>query len=141
VTDRVLIVPTSSWTRPHQLAAAVAAAAGPDAIVRVLIPAVLPPTLPITACPPRVGARLDAQREAAASALCGRGRGSVVIAPARSVAALLAVAPPPDRLVLVGGAGWSLRRAARGLAGGGVTILPAGAGRARTPQPRPAART
>ena len=87
-------------------------------VVRVLIPAVLPATLPITAWPPRLADRLDRLREAAER---GRRRRCappcrVEIVPCRSVSALLDAVWPVDALVLVGSAGWGVRRAARGVA-------------------------
>jgi hypothetical protein len=86
-------------------------------IVRVLIPAVLPPTLPISAWPPGLAERLGRLRDAAEVVVASlHPRGRVEIAACRSVADLLSAAWPVDALVLVGGAGWSVRRAVRGLA-------------------------
>ncbi len=93
-------------------------------VVRVLLPAVLPPTLPITAWPRRLAARLEALRAAADEA--GRSLqppARVEIVPCRSVPALLDASWPVDALVLVGRAGWGVRRAARGVARD-VTIVP-----------------
>src|SRR6185312_1971804 len=89
-------------------------------VVRVVLPAVLPPTLPITAWPPR-GAADEAGRSL-------RPPARVEVVPCRSVPALLDASWPADALVLVGSAGWSVRRAARGVAGD-VTIVP-------SPRPR-----
>jgi hypothetical protein len=50
--------------------------------------------------------------------------------PCRSVAALLQAVWPVDSLVLVGGSGWSVRRAARGVAPD-VVVVPS-----RAPVPR-----
>jgi hypothetical protein len=103
--------------------------------VRVLLPAVLPPTLPIGAWPPRLAARLEGLRVAAGEAgasLTPPAR--VEIVPCRSIPALLNASWPVDALVLVGSAGWSVRRAARGVAPD-VTIVPSRAARRRRPAP------
>jgi hypothetical protein len=126
----VLIVCTDTRIEPQLLTGALAdaLARAPRAgvkVVRVLLPAVLPPTLPITAWPPRLAARLEALRAAADEAggsLTPPAR--VEIVPCRSVPALLDAHPAVDALVLVGSAGWSVRRAARGVAPD-VTIVPA----------------
>ncbi len=104
------------------------------AVVRVVLPAVLPPTLPISAWPPRLAERLELQR----AAVDERGRGlrprlRVEIVPCRSIPALLDASWPVDTLVVVGGAGWGVRRAARGVASD-VTIVPSRSTR-RRPQP------
>jgi len=125
----VLIVCTDTRVEPERLACAlrdaVAHVRGDEiAVVRVLLPAVLPPTLPIGAWPPRLAARLEALRASADRAgnlLTPTAR--VEIAPCRSIAALLNASWPVDALVVVGSAGWSVRRAARGVAPD-VTILP-----------------
>jgi hypothetical protein len=129
VRHHTLIVCTDTRVEPQLLTGALADAVGRaprDAIrvVRVLLPAVLPPTLPITAWPPRLAARLEALRAAADEA--GRSLqppARVEIVPCRSVPALLDASWPADALALVGSAGWSVRRAARGVAGD-VTIVP-----------------
>ena len=111
--------------------------------LKVLIPLVLPSTLPITACPPRIAARLQRLHEAASDAMDRVGvTGRVEIEPCRSVAALLRAVPAPDTLMLVGRAGWPVRRAARGVAPTTVT-WPQAAGRDsqrhhRVPRLRPA---
>jgi len=136
----VLIVCTDTRVEPERLAGALRDAVvrvprDEVAVVRVLLPAALPPTLPIGAWPPRLAARLEALRAAA-----NLGGGSltpparVEIVPCRSVPALLNASWPVDALVLVGSAGWSVRRAARGVAAD-VTIVPSGP---RTGRPRPA---
>lgn len=125
----VLIVATDSHVRPQLLADAVDCARertrGAVMVVNVQIPAVLPPTLPITAWPPRLAARLDRLRDAT-EALVGSltPPGRVEIVPCRSVAALLQAVWPVDTLILVGKAGWSIRRAARGVAPE-VVVIPA----------------
>jgi hypothetical protein len=117
----ILIVATGSHIPPQLLAGAVTAAMRrtPDAVmvVNVMIPAVLPPTLPVTAWPPRLAARLNRLHDAVEPVLESlQPKGRVEIVPCRSVAALLQAVWPVDRLVVVGRAGWSVRRAARGVA-------------------------
>ncbi len=100
-------------------------APGAVLVVNVQIPAVLPPTLPISAWPPRLAARLERLRdatEALVESLTPPGR--VEIVPCRSVATLLQAVWPVDTLILVGKAGWSIRRAARGVAPD-IVIIPA----------------
>ena len=125
----ILIVATDSHIQPQLLADAVTAATrrSSDAItvVNVMIPAVLPPTLPATAWPPRLAARLVRLHDAVEPILESlHPKGRVEIVPCRSVAALLQAVWPVDRLVLVGRAGWSVRRAARGVAPD-VVMVPA----------------
>jgi len=118
---QTLVVATDSHLSPDMLSTAIAEAAG-DALgfppfVEILLPAVLPPAMPISACPPRIAARLSTLRDRAAADLRTRHmRGRVEIVPCRSVPALLAAAEPVDTLVLAGRAGWTLRRAARAIA-------------------------
>lgn len=133
--QHILVVATDTHIPPQLLTDAVgdalARARGEIRVIRVMIPAVVPPTLPITAWPPRLAARLDALRDAAEGiAESLRPRGRVEIVPCRSVPALLQAVWPVDSLVLVGGAGWSVRRAARGVAPD-VVVVPS-----RTPVPR-----
>ena len=138
-----LIVCTDTRVEPQLLTGALADAVGRaprDAIrvVRVLLPAVLPPTLPITAWPPRLADRLEALRAAADEA--GRSLqppARVEVVPCRSVPALLDASWPADALVLVGSAGWSVRRAARGVASD-LTIVPSRRPRRRPRPARPA---
>jgi hypothetical protein len=140
VRHHTLIVCTDTRVEPELLTGALgdAVARAPRdevRVVRVLLPAVLPPTLPITAWPPRLAARLEALRVAADEA--GRSLqppARVEVVPCRSVPALLDASWPVDALVLVGSAGWSVRRAARGVARD-VTIVPSRRPRRR---PRPA---
>lgn len=130
---RALIVPADSHVHPGLIADAVALAAERAAHVSVLLPAVLPPTLPISAFPPRIAARMAALAEAARVALEALGiRGRVATVPCRSVAALLHAAGPADLLVLVGRPGWDVRRAAHGVAPAILTVpAPAAPRRAR----------
>jgi hypothetical protein len=131
----VLIVATDSHIQPRLLADAVAEARvrapGAVTVVNVQIPAVLPPTLPISAWPPRLAARLSRLRDATKELMGSfNPPGRVEIVPCRSVAALLQAVWPVDTLILVGRAGWSIRRAARGVAPD-VVIIPARAARSR----------
>ena len=147
----VLIVATDSHIQPQLLVDAVtdATGRGSDAImvVRVMIPAVLPPTLPVTAWPPRLAARLGRLHDAVEPILESlQPKGRVEIVPCRSIAALLQAAWRVDTLILVGRAGWSVRRAARGVAPDVVMIpsrtvpsrreaAPASQAQAITPRP------
>jgi hypothetical protein len=138
----ILIVATDSHVQLQLLADAVADATrrGSDAVtvVNVMLPAVLPPTLPATAWPPRLAARLGRLHDAMEPILESlRPKGRVEIVPCRSVAALLQAVWPVDTLILVGRAGWSVRRAARGVAPD-VVMVPARTAPARR-EPAPAA--
>jgi hypothetical protein len=119
---QILIVCADSRIEPELLTGAIddARTRAPRdqiAVVRVVIPAVLPATLPISAWPPRLATRLNRLREAAEQAAGSRGSPCrVEVVPCRSVPALLNAVWPVDALVLVGSAGWGVRRAARGVA-------------------------
>jgi hypothetical protein len=137
----ILIVATDSHIQPQLLADAVTEATrrAPAAVtvVNVMIPAVLPPTLPVTAWPPRLAARLSRLHDAMEPILESlQPKGRVEIAPCRSVAALLHAVWPVDTLILVGHAGWSIRRAARGVAPD-LVLIPARTAPARR-EPAPA---
>jgi hypothetical protein len=139
---QLLVVCTDTGIDPSVLTAALAEALVRDlagvTVVRVLIPAVLPPTLPIGAWPPGLAQRLERLRAAAdAVVAAGRGPGRVEVAACRGVADLLAAAWPVDALVLVGRAGRRLRGAARGLAPD-IVVVPAP--RARRSEPLAASR-
>ena len=127
---QTLVVATDSHLSPDVLSSAIAEAAGEPLelppFVEILLPAVLPAVLPISACPPRIAARLSTLRNRAAADLRAlRLRGRVEIVPCRSVPALLAAAESVDSLVLAGRAGWAIRRATRGIAPE-VTFVPGG---------------
>ena len=120
----ILIVCTDSRIEPQLLTGAFADAlqAAPRneiKVVRVLIPAVLPATLPITAWPQRLAARLERLRDAAdeiGGSLTPPAR--VEIVPCRSVAALLQAVvagrrPRPRRQCVVGRASCRPRSGAR----------------------------
>jgi hypothetical protein len=142
----ILIVCADTRVEPQLLTGALADAAGRaprDAInvVRVIVPAVLPPTLPISAWPPVPAARLEALRAAAGEAGGSlRPPARIEIVPCRSVPALLGASWPVDALVIVGSAGRRVRRAARGVAAA-LTIAPSSRppGRARPRRPARAA--
>jgi hypothetical protein len=137
-----LIVCTDPGIEPELVADAVdgALARAPrDAVraIRVQLPAALAPALPITARPQRLADRLAGLAEAADR----RGRSltprlRVEVVPCRSIPALLRATLPVDALVLVGGAGRRVRRAARGVAPD-VTIVPARRDRRRADPGQP----
>jgi hypothetical protein len=142
---QLLIVCTDRHVEPRLLTVAVTEALarepGGITVARVLIPAVLPSTLPISAWPPGLAHRLDRLRCAAEAIVAARRPpGRVEITACRSLADLLAAAWPVDALVLVGGAGWRVRRAVHGLAHD-VVVVPSQPARRRapTPSPKPAA--
>lgn len=116
---RYLICPTRR-VKPQLLAAAVAEVAAGNCYVHVVIPAVLPSTMPISAYPPRLAERLEALRAAAVRAVREpMRRGRVEVTPCRSVQSAIGRAIEqgmPDEIVLVGAAPWRLRRALRGVA-------------------------
>jgi hypothetical protein len=123
----VLIVPTDSHVSPKALADIVndEGLSTETRFVWVLLPVVVPSTLPIGAVPPRIAARLEHLRESADTALrASDARGRVEVVPCRSLPALLEATGGRDRLVLVGRAGWPVRRAAHGLFGEIVVVLP-----------------
>jgi hypothetical protein len=136
----ILIVATDSHIPSQLLADAVADAirrgSGAVTVVNVMIPAVLPPTLPVTAWPPRLAARLARLHDAMEPILESlHPKGRVEIVPCRSVAALLQAVWPVDTLILVGRAGWSVRRAARGVAPDVITVPARTAPSRREPAP------
>jgi hypothetical protein len=130
MTRHVLIVAADSHMDPGLLVKAIRDAVRADVrSIEVLVPAVMPSALPITACPPRVAARLNALREAAGGALrTERMAGRVQIALCRNVPALLRACEPADTLVIVGRAGWQARRTARTVAAD-LVFVPTGARR------------
>ena len=120
----VLLLVTGARVPPELLEAAIAQAHQEHDRLHIVIPAVLPPTLPISAMPPHLAARLNALRRAAAGTLAHlRTPGRVEIVRSRDArsALLAATVERPAEVVLVGAAGWSLRRAARGVAP--VTVI------------------
>jgi hypothetical protein len=127
MSHHTLVVATDSHLSPDVLSTAIAVAVGDELglppFVEILLPAVLPAVLPISACPPRIAARLSTLR-------ARRLRGRVEIVPCRSVPSLLAAAEPVDTLVLAGRAGWAIRRAARATAPE-LVVIPGGRVRRR----------
>jgi hypothetical protein len=139
---QLLVVCTDTRIDPSLLTGALTDALarepGGITVVRVLIPAVLPPTLPVSAWPPRMAQRLDRLHDAAEAVVAElRPRGRVEIAACRGVADLLSAAWPVDALVLVGGAGWRVRRAVHGLAPDVVVVPSRRARREPLPSSRP----
>ena len=134
---RYLVCPTRTRVKPELLATAIAEVATGNCYVHVVVPAVLPSTMPISAYPPRLSERLEQLRTAAVRAVREpMRRGRVEILPCRSVRSAIAQAferGTPDEIVLVGAASWRLRRSLRHVAPFRVvTELPA-------PQAAPAA--
>jgi hypothetical protein len=121
-TREVLIVPTDSHVSPRALADIVSdeALSTETRFVWVLLPVVVPATLPIGAIPPRIAARLEHLRETADTALrASDARGRVEVVPCRSLPALLAA--------------WPVRRAAHGIFGEIAVVPP------QPPRSRPGA--
>jgi hypothetical protein len=120
----VLLVTTSAHVPPDLLEAAIGRAHQEHERVHVVIPAVLPPTLPISAMPPHLATRVNTLRRVAVETIARlRAPGRVEIVRSRDTrsALLAATVERPAEVVLVGAAGWSLRRAARGIAP--VTVM------------------
>jgi hypothetical protein len=117
---RSLVCPTRTRVNPELLATAIAQVATGNCYVHVIVPAVLPSTMPISAYPPRLGERLEQLRIAAVRAVREpMRRGRVEILPCRSVQSAISqafVRGTPDEIVLVGPASWRLRRSLRHLA-------------------------
>jgi hypothetical protein len=102
----------------------IASADGRDS-VEILIPLVVPPTLPIGAQPPAAASQLNALREAAVGALWSHGvSGRAEIVPCRSLSGLVAAIVVPERVVLVGSPRRRLIRTLR-RAGTELITLPA----------------
>jgi hypothetical protein len=117
---RYLVCPTGPRVRPDLLATAVAEVATGNCYVHVILPAVLPATMPISAYPPRLAERLELLRTAALRAVRQpMRRGRVEILPCRSVQSAIGQAlgrGVPDEIVLVGTASWRMRRSLRHVA-------------------------
>lgn len=94
------------------IADAIAAAAGASGHrVEMLIPYVVPSTLPIGAELARVTSTLNPLREAAVEAMWAQGvTGRAELVPCRNMSALLAALEAPARIVLVGSPDRQLRR-------------------------------
>jgi hypothetical protein len=117
---RHLICATHPRIKPELLRAAVAEVATGNCYVHVVLPAVLPATLPLAAYPPRLAERLEELRTTAERAVREpMRRGRIEITPCRSVQSAIGQAleeGAPDEIVLVGAASWRLRRALRHVA-------------------------
>ncbi len=114
-----LLVVTGARVAPETVERAMLRAHAACGRIDVLIPAVLPPTLPISAMPRHLVQRLSVLRDRAIETLArleARGRVDVILT--RDVCAALraASARRPDEVILAGSAGWRLRRAAHGVA-------------------------
>lgn len=131
-----LVVAASSSIPARTLEEAIDTAASDDASVAVVIPAVLPATLPIWAAPARVLDRVSKLRRAARARMIALDlEGSVDAVPCRSVHSAIAALcgeRPPIEVVIAGPASWRLRRAIRGLAP--MSVVPERR-HARRPQP------
>jgi hypothetical protein len=138
----VLILTTDPRVDPDLLRHTVADLAVASPWVEVVIPAVLPATLPIDAVPERLRRRLDGLLAAAGEGLRrAEGHGRVRIQPCRDVGSALAAAgedAPAGRTIVVGRAGWRLRRRARTVPGCEFVTPPRGRDRqAPGPDARP----
>ena len=117
---RYLVCATRPRIAPELLQAAIADVAQGNCYVHVVLPALMPVTMPLAAYPPRLAERLDALRAAAERAVRGpMRRGRIEITPCRSVQSAIGQAIEqgmPDEIILVGAAPWRLRRALRHVA-------------------------
>jgi hypothetical protein len=117
---RYLVCPTRSRVSPGLLETAIADVARGNCYIHVILPAVLPATMPISAYPPRLAERLEQLRITAVRAVREpMRRGRVEILPCRSVQSAIGQAlgqGRPDEIVLVGAASWRLRRSLRHVA-------------------------
>jgi hypothetical protein len=114
-----LLVVTGARVSPETLETAIQRAHAACGRIDVLIPAVLPPTLPISAMPGHLALRLNVLRERAIQTFARlQAHGRIDIVPTRDVCAAVraASARRPDEVLLAGTAGWRLRRAAHGIA-------------------------
>jgi hypothetical protein len=115
---------TGAHVVPALLETAIARAHRDHERLHVVIPAVIPPALPISAMPDGLAERVDALRRAAIGAFTRlQARGLIEVVPTRDArsALLAAVTEVPDHVLLLGAPGRSLRRAAQGLAA--VTVI------------------
>ncbi len=118
-TGTCLVVVTGARVAPEVLATAIARAHHEHERLHVVVPAVLPPTLPISAMPRHLAARVEALRRTAVETFARVGAtGRIEIVSGRDVRSVMLAAACGriGAVVLVGNAGWSLRRAARGIA-------------------------
>lgn len=123
-TPTALLLVTRPGVAPALLETAIARAHRDHEQLHVVIPAVIPPTLPISAMPAGLAERVDSLRRTAIEAFAQlQARGRIDVVPSRDArsALLAAVAEVPDRVLLVGAPGRSLRRAAQRLTA--VTVV------------------
>ncbi len=117
---RYLVCPTAARVAPELLRDAIAEVARGNCYVHVVLPAVMPATMPVSAYPPRLAERLDLLRATAERAVREpMRRGRIEIVPCRSVGSAIGQAigrGTPAEIVLVGAAPWRLRRALRHVA-------------------------
>jgi hypothetical protein len=107
-----LVIVVDSAAATPLIGDAIAAAAGAsEHRVEMLIPFLVPSTLPIGAELPGVTSALDTLREAAVEAMWAQGvTGRAEVVPCRNLSALLAALEAPARVVLVGSPDRQLRR-------------------------------
>ncbi len=123
--ESMMIAIDPATAAAHMDEAIIATSAGGEDRVEILIPFVVPPTLPIGAQPPHAVAELNALREAAVEAMWSQGvSGRAEVLPCRSVAGLVAAMGVPERVVLVGSPDRRLIRALR-RSGAEIITLPA----------------
>jgi hypothetical protein len=112
---RYLVCPTSARVAPELLRAAIAEVAHGNCHIHVVLPALMPATMPISGFPHPLAQRLGRLREVAEQAVREpMRRGRIEVIPCRSVQSAIGRALEhgmPDELVLVGAAPWRLRRA------------------------------
>ena len=117
---RYLVCPTTARVAPELLRDAIADVARGNCYVHVVLPAVMPATMPVSAYPPRLAERLDVLRATAERAVRDpMRRGRIEVVPCRSVASAIGqaiVRGTPAEIVLVGSAPGRLRRALRHVA-------------------------
>jgi hypothetical protein len=123
--ESMMIAIDPATAAAHMDEAIIATSAGGEDRVEILIPFVVPPTLPIGAQPPHAVAELNALRDAAVGAMWSQGvSGRAEILPCRSVSGLVAAMGVPERVVLVGSPDRRLVRTLR-RAGAEIITLPA----------------
>jgi hypothetical protein len=107
-----LVIVVDPAAAVHLIGDAIAAAAGvSEHRVEMLIPFVVPSTLPIGAHLPGATRALEPLREAAVEALWAQGvSGRAELEPCRNLSALLAALEAPARIVLIGSPDRQLRR-------------------------------
>jgi hypothetical protein len=117
---RYLVCATTARIAPELLGSAIAEVARGNCYVHVVLPAVMPATMPLSAGPPRLAERLELLRATAERALREpMRRGRIEVVPCRSVGSAIGQAMErgvPAEIVLVGAAPWRLRRALRHVA-------------------------